>query len=404
MILRKADIVRFSWGTLRGSPTRSALILIAMAIGVSAVLLLTSLGEGVRRYITGEFASLGTNLVIVFPGRSETAGFNPSTMMGETPRDLTLDDALALRHSSNVRRIAPINVGSANVSWRERSRESVILGSTQDLLSIRHWEMGQGRFLPKMELSHTKPVAIIGSKIRKELFGAQRALGKWIRIGERRFRIIGILASEGRSIGVDVQETIVIPVASAQQLFDTASLFRILVEAKNPGTIEPVKHFIIDTLQKRHQGEKDVTVITQDAVLETLDRILRALTYAVAGIAAISLAVAGILIMNVMLVAVSQRTAEIGLLKALGASSRQIEILIVTEAVMLSVTGAGMGLLLGELGSFFIRRAFPTLPAYPPGWAFIAALAVALISGLVFSLMPARRASRLDPVLALSRH
>jgi putative ABC transport system permease protein len=401
--LHSVDVVRFSWGALRGFPARTVLMLIAMAIGVSAVVLLTSLGEGARRYVAGEFASLGTNLIIVFPGRSETAGLSPTTMMGETPRDLTLDDALALLRSRGVRRIAPINVGSAEVSWERRSREVVILGSSFDLLAIRHWELGQGRFLPEMDLDRAAPVAVIGSKIRDELFGAKRALGEWIRIGDRRFRVIGIMGSEGRSIGVDVQEIVIIPVASAQQIFNTSSLFRILVEAKSRAAIEQARQFVIDTLRERHRGERDVTVITQDAVLETFDRILGALTYAVGGIAAISLAVAGILIMNVMLIAVSQRTAEIGLLKALGAAPRQILLLILTEAVMLSAIGAGAGVLLGHVGSYFIRRAFPVLPAYPPGWALVTALTVALITGLLFSVAPARRASRLDPVLALSK-
>ena len=403
MALQSADVIRFSAGSLRGFPSRTVLMLVAMAIGVCAVVVLTSLGEGARRYVSNEFASLGTNLIIVFPGRSETAGINPTTMMGETPRDLTLDDARSLLRSYNVRRIAPINVGSAEVSWQGRSRDVVILGSSHDLLELRHWETGQGRFLPQADLDLATPVAVIGSKIRNELFGANRALGEWLRIGDRRFRVIGIMGSEGRSIGVDVQETVIIPVASAQQMFNTASLFRILVEAKSRDAIKEVKAFVIDTLQQRHQGEKDVTVITQDAVLKTFDRILGALTYAVGGIAAISLAVAGILIMNVMLVAVSQRTAEIGLLKALGASPRQIIILILTEAMMLSALGAGTGLLLGQLGSLLVRQAFPVLPAYAPAWASVAALVVALITGLLFSLMPARRAARLDPVLALSR-
>ena len=403
MALHGADVIRFSAGSLRGFPSRTVLMLVAMAIGVCAVVILTSLGEGARRYVTGEFASLGTNLIIVIPGRSETAGINPTTMMGETPRDLTLDDARSLLRSYNVRRIAPINVGSAEVSWKGRSRDVVILGSSHELLGLRHWEIGQGRFLPQTDLDLATPVAVIGSKIRNELFGANRALGEWLRIGDRRFRVIGIMGSEGRSIGVDVQETVMIPVASAQQMFNTSSLFRILVEAKSRDAIEAVRAFVIDTLQQRHQGEKDVTVITQDAVLETFDRILGALTYAVGGIAAISLAVAGILIMNVMLVAVSQRTAEIGLLKALGASSGQILLLILTEAMMLSTLGAGAGLLLGQLGSLLVRQAFPVLPAYAPAWASAAALVVALVTGLLFSLVPARRAARLDPVLALSR-
>jgi putative ABC transport system permease protein len=379
-------------------------MLIAMSIGVSAVVVLTSLGEGARRYVVGEFASLGTNLVIVFPGRSETAGINPTTMMGETPRDLTLDDALALTRSRSVRRMAPINVGSVDASWQGRSRESVVLGSSHDLMAIRHWELAQGHFLPPADLDRAMPVAVIGSKIRDELFGATPALGQWLRLGDRRFRVIGIMGSEGRSIGVDVQETIIIPVASAQQMFNTASLFRILVEARTRETIEPARQFIIDTLQKLHQGERDVTVITQDAVLQTFDRILGALTYAVGGIAAISLGVAGILIMNVMLVAVSQRTAEIGLLKALGATPRQIVVLILAEALLLSVLGAGAGLLLGQAGSLLVRRSFPVLPAYAPVWALLAVLAVALLAGLLFSLVPARRAARLDPVLALAKH
>lgn len=402
-MLRNSDLLRFCWHSLRGFPSRTLLMLAAMAIGVAAVVLLTSLGEGARRYVTGEFASLGTNLIIIFPGRSETAGFNPSTMMGETPRDLTLEDARALLRSPNVRRIAPINVGSADVSHASRSREVVVLGSSHDLLSIRHWQVEQGHFLPPMELERASPVAVIGSLIRDELFGAKRALGEWIRIGDRRFRVIGIMGSEGRSLGVDVQETIIIPVASAQQLFNTTSLFRIMVEAKSRDTIEPVKQFATDLLQKRHQGELDVTVITQDAVLQTFDRILSALTYAVAGIAAISLAVAGILIMNVMLVAVSQRTAEIGLLKAIGAAPHQILRLILSEAALLSAIGATAGLILGQSGSYLVRVAFPDLPAYAPTWALLAALAVALITGLLFSLVPARHAARLDPVQALSR-
>lgn len=298
--------------------------------------------------------------------------------------------------------IAPLNVGQAEVSRGSRSREVVVLGANNDLLAIRHWQMSQGRFLPEMDLDRAAPVAVIGKIIRDELFGAERALGEWIRLGDRRFRVIGVVGSEGRSIGVDVQETVMIPVASTQQMFNTSSLFRILVEAKSREDIEPVKQLIIDVLQKRHQGEKDVTVVTQDAVLATFDEILGALTYAVGGIAAISLAVAGILIMNVMLVAISERTAEIGLLKALGASRGQILLLILSEALLLSALGGLCGLGLGELGCWIIRQALPVLPAYAPAWVVGTVFGLALITGLLFSLLPARRAARLDPVLALS--
>ncbi len=402
MPLHSQDIARFSFAALRGYPMRTLLMLLAMAIGVGSVVILTALGEGARRYVMDEFASLGTNLVIVFPGRSETTGIDPSAMMGETTRDLTLDDAQALLRSAGVKRIAPINVGQVEASRGSRSREVVVIGANHDLLAIRHWKMAQGRFLPPMDLDRGAPVVVIGSKIRDELFAAERALGEWVRLGDRRFRVIGIMGSEGRSIGVDVQETVIIPVASAQQLFNTSSLFRILLEAKSREMIESVKQRVIDLLQERHQGEKDVTVVTQDAVLATFDEILGALTYAVSGIAAISLAVAGILIMNVMLVAISERTAEIGLLKALGASRGQILLLILSEALLLSALGGGFGLALGELGSWLIRQVFPILPAHAPGWVSITVFGVALLTGLVFSLLPARRAARLDPVMALS--
>jgi len=403
MALHSPDIASFSWKALTGYPARTILMLIAMAIGVGSVVILTALGEGARGYVTGEFASLGTNLVIVFPGRSETAGVNPGAMFGETPRDLTLDDAQALTRSTLVRRIAPLNVGSVTVSRGARSRDVVMLGSNHELLNIRHWEVAQGKFLPQADLDRAMPVTVLGSKIRDELFGAERALGEWVRIADRRFRVIGIMGSEGRSIGVDVEETIIIPVASAQQLLNTQSLFRILVEARSREAIKPVQDFVEATIQERHQGERDVTVVTQDAVLSTFDDILGALTLAVGGIAAISLAVAGILIMNVMLVAVSERTAEIGLLKAIGATPRQIIILILSEASLLSLLGAMLGLLLGQLGAWGIRLAFPILPAYAPLWVILLVLTVALATGILFSLLPARNASRLDAVLALSR-
>ena len=277
------------------------------------------------------------------------------------------------------------------------------MGSSHELLKIRHWQLAQGQFLPAIDLDLAAPVAVIGSKIRSELFGAERALGQWVRLGDRRFRVIGVMASEGRSIGVDVEDTVIIPVASAQQLLNTASLFRILVEARSREAIEPVKLQIIELLRVRHQGEKDVTVITQDAVLQTFDEIIRVLTYAVGGIAAISLAVAGILIMNVMLVAVSERTAEIGLLKALGASRGQILTLMLSEALLLSLLGALAGLAVGQLGCWLVRHGFPDLPAYAPAWSIAAVLAITLLTGLLFSVLPARRAADMDPVLALSR-
>lgn len=398
------DATRFSWFALRANTARTILMLLAMSIGVGSVIILTALGEGARNYVTAEFSALGTNLVIIIPGRSETSGADPATMIGVTERDLTLDDAMSLYRHPKINRIAPLNIGAAEVSWQGRKRETTIQGSTHEFLELRKWKMSQGQFLPKADIDRANSVCVIGSNIRNELFGAHAALGQWLRIGDRRYRVIGILGSEGQSMGFDVKDAVIIPVASAQSLFNVPSLFRIFVEVKTREALPKVMTFIKNTIRERHQGVEDVTVITQDAVLKTFDKILSALTYAVGGIAAISLLVAGILIMNVMLVAVSQRTSEIGLLKSLGASAKAILNLILIEAILLSSLGTVIGLIIGHTGSWAIRYAFPILPAYPPTWATLASIFVALTTGILFSLLPARKAAQLDPVVALASH
>lgn len=397
------DIIRYAFNALRGFRTRSLLMMLAMAIGVASVVLLTAIGEGARGYVTGQFASLGTNLLIVLPGRNETGGAGVAMSVGGAPRDMTLGDAKALTRHSAIRRVAPLMVGSALVSAKGLEREVPVLGATTELLEVRHWEMAQGKFLPDTDWDRATPVCVLGNKIRKELFGNTPGLGQWLRIGDRRFRVIGILASEGRSIGVDVEEIVIIPTASAQALFNTPALLRILVEVKTRTAIPKTKAFVSNTIKERHQGEEDVTVITQDAVLATFDKIFSALTFTVAGIAAISLAVAGILVMNVMLVAVSQRTSEIGLLKAIGAPARSIMALFITEAAVLSLLGALCGLCIGQFGSWLLGRIYPALPAHAPLWAVAAGLGVALVTGILFGVLPARRAAQLEPVQALSR-
>ena len=401
--MRIADLFTFSWQVVNGSRGRTALILLAMGIGVAAVVLVSTLGEGARRYVLDQFGSLGTNLVIVLPGRSETAGANPGFLIGQTPRDLTLDDALALGRSHAVKLIAPLIIGTGDVRWGAKLRESPILGSTAELLPVRHMALAQGVFLPPGDPHHAQPVCVIGAKVREELFGAQAALGEWLRIGDRRFRVIGVMASQGVTFGTNTDEVVMVPLVAAQALFNTESLFRILIEAKSREQVAAAKEDAIEILRQRHEGERDVTVITQDAVLATFDRILRALTLAVGGIAAISLAVAGILIMNVMLIAVTQRRREIGLLKALGATSAQIRLTFFTEAVLLALGGAGLGLAAGKLGQLFILQLYPQIPFAAPWWALVAAPLTAVVTAALFTVAPAAHAARLDPVAALSR-
>jgi putative ABC transport system permease protein len=324
-------------------------------------------------------------------------------MLGITPRDLTLDDALALTRSAVIRHVAPIVVGAAPVSAGVRERETSVLGSTPALFPIRQLEMGQGRFLPEGDPARAAAVCVLGYEIKTELFGTSSAVGETVRIGDRRFRVIGVLAEKGESVGMDMGDIVIVPVASAQALFNTSSLFRIMVEASGRDAIERAKGTISAIIRERHDGEDDITIITQDAVLATFDKIFVALTLTVAGIAAISLAVAGILIMNVMLIAVSQRRSEVGLLKAIGAPGGRIMALFLAESAILSLVGAVFGLLLAAAGTWLIGRIFPDFPLSMPLWAVAAAVGVSLGTGLVFGVLPARRAARLDPVQSLSR-
>lgn len=397
------DTLRYASAAATGAPLRTALLILAMSIGVAAVVILTALGDGARRYVLGEFSAIGSNLVIVLPGRSDTRGFNPANFVTSTPRDLTLDDAAALLRLPEVKRIAPIIIATTEINAAGKLRQAMLLGTNADYLPLRQQKLALGRFLSADNLGYGGTEVVLGALIRTEIFGVDNPIGKTVRVGDRRLRVVGVLAAGGQGMGMTADELLIVPVATAQAMLNSNTLFRILVEARNREQIAEVKASVLKMITQRHEGEEDVTIITQDAILKTFDKILNVLTLGVAGIAAVSLAVAGILVMNVMLVSVAQRTAEIGLLKALGATAAAVRQLFMVEAILLSVSGGLLGVAIGYLGAAVLRQIYPAFPAYPPLWAVFAGLATALVSGLVFGVMPARRAAQLDPILALSK-
>jgi len=394
------DLLRFSGGALRGHGLRSGLSLLGVAIGVASVIVLTSLGEGARLYLTDQFASLGTNLIIVMPGKTETTGMAP--IAGGVPRDLTLDDAEALvREVSEARTVAPLALGEAPVRYGQRQRDITVVGTTSDLPRIRRLEMRLGRYLPEGKAQQAARVCVMGPDIQRELFQGSNPLGEFLKLGDARFRVIGVMGPRGTTLGMDMDEVVHIPVRSSMKLFNRSGLSHMYVEVNTPEQIDAAETEVRRVIRERHGGEDDITLLTQKAMLSSFARILLALTTAIGGIAAISLSVAGIGIMNVMLVSVSERTAEIGLLKALGASRAQILSAFLVEAAILSCSGGVAGLAVG----FALDRAFvavyPAFPVQPPAWAVYGAMLLSVLVGVVFGMLPARRAARMDPVASL---
>lgn len=398
--MRGPDLLRFNLRLLTGQWFRTLMTLLATAVGVAAVLLLTGMGEGARRFVLEEFNLLGNDVLIVLPGRKETTGGLPP-LTGEGTRDLTIEDAEALLHLPGVRRVAPLIVGLTEVEAGGRNRELVVVGSSAELFHMRQMKTAQGQILPPLPLDRAEPVCVIGHEVRRSLFDQQPVLGRWLRTADRRCRVIGVLEDRGVSLGTDLSEAVIIPVASAQQLFNTRGLFRLFVQVQHLELIDSVKPAILELIQARHQGERDITLITQDSLLGVFDDVLQLLTLAVGAIAAISLVVAGILIMNITLISVSQRTPEIGLLKALGASERQVHRLFLSEALMMALLGALLGVLIGYALLWTGHWLWPQFPVSVPIWALTGAILLAIGVALVFAWLPARKAARLPPVLAL---
>ena len=392
--------MQFNWRVIQRQRFRTAMLLSAITIGVFAINLLTGLGEGGKQYVLREIQFLGKNVLTMVPGKKETTGGLPP-LTGQAPRDLSLQDALAIKRLASVKDVAPLIAGNIEVSHLARGRESIVLGTSRSFFGIRNLQVAQGKALPDIPLHLGEAVCILGSELRRELFGSSRALGQWVRAGDRRFRVIGILKNEGQGLSIDMNDIMIIPVASAQALFNQEGLFRLFIELKSLARLEQNLEHITTLMKSLHEGEEDITIITQDSLLSAFEGILTAMTLAVTGIAAISMVVAGILIMNVTLISVNQRIREIGLLKALGASARTIQIIFLSEAMLLALIGAVMGLIISQLILHFATLAFPSVPFATPLWAQGGSIGIALLTAVLFALAPAHKAAAMPPVDAL---
>jgi len=396
------DLFNFAWNALKGHRLRTILCTLGVAIGVASVVLLTALGEGGRIYVTGELANLGSSLIIVLPGKIETRGMVP--FVGGVTHDLTLQDAEAIRRRiPTVSRMSPLTIGQSLIAFGSLSRNVAIIGTTSEFQQIRRLEIDRGSFLPPGEIDRGSTVCVIGSRVEQELFKNTNPLGKILRIGDWRFRIIGVLSIKGQSVGLNLDDMVMIPVATAMKVYDQTTLFRIFVESASYKELEKTKNEIIALIKERHNKEEDITLLTQDSVLSSFNEIFTALTLALAGIAAISLSVAGIGIMNVMLVSVSERTSEIGLLKAIGVKKSQVVSVFLAEASLLSIIGGAIGLATSLAVVSAMRHIFPSFPITVPTWALFSSVAIAVFVGILFGVWPAKRASTLDPIQALAR-
>jgi len=378
---------------------RSALSMIGIGIGIASVILLTSIGEGTRQYILSQFTQFGTNLLAINPGKAETLGIPGA--LGGTTQKLTIDDAEALARLPGVRKVVPFVFGTARVEGAGRGRSVFVYGVTPEIPEVWQWGLRSGSFWPSSDPRRGMAQAVLGSRLKQELFGRESALGKFVRIGGTRLRVVGMMEPKGMFLGFDLDDSAYIPVATAMKIFNLDELNEIDLTFSNATLLESIMEDIRRLLKERHAGKEDFAITSQAAMLEVFDNVMDVVTMAVGAIGGVSLLVGSIGILTMMWIAVGERTQEIGLVRSLGATRRQVELVFLTEAAAISTLGGLLGVGAGLTLCAVLRSLIPGLPVHTPMRFVVAAAVVSLAVGLASGVLPARRAAALDPIEAL---
>ncbi len=398
-MIRPPDALQLALRALGAHRLRSFLTLLGIAVGIAAVILLTSIGEGIHRFVLAEFTQFGTNVISVAPGRTKTAGHSP-TGIPTSVRPLTLDDARALERLPHITGMTATVWGNSEVSANGRLRRTTINGVGAQMLKVFAIRVRSGQFLPADEAENARAFVVLGAKLKEELFGTANPLGARVRVGSLQFRVVGVLEAKGQILGFDLDDAAYIPTARALELYNRDGVMKIDLSYEADVPVAAVSARVKQALVARH-GREDFTLTTQEDMLRTLSNILAVLTMAVGALGSISLLVGGVGIVTIMTIAVAERTSEIGLLVALGAPRRTILGLFLGEAIALSALGGLLGLLLGIGLAQLIHLLLPGLPVHTPLSFVLLAEAIAVSIGLLAGVLPARRAARLDAVDAL---
>lgn len=390
------ETISLSLEAIKTNKLRSTLTALGIIIGVAAIILLISIGSGLQNYVSKQFEKLGSNSIFVLPGKVQ---FGPQGGPPQSINKLTFDIVTKLQKEkgTNIDKVLPFIEISATATYRDNSKITRLVGTNNDYFTISDLQTQEGRIYTDAEDSSSKKIAVIGQTLAKDLYKSESPIGKKISLSKKSYHVIGILKKQGNVGGVDIDNTVVIPIASAKSLTGANQVNSILVRTTSAKNIDAAKGDI-EKILLRSLSEDDFTILTQEQLLSSILQILGVLTFALGGIAAISLIVGGVGISNIMLVSVTERTREIGLRKAVGAQPADILAQFLTEAIILSITGGAAGLALGVLGSLALSNFIQTSV---PIWAVALAVGFSSLVGIVFGVTPAIRASRLDPIVAL---